>query len=67
MNTTFADIMLSWGKFTVGKALFDLEALRTETDVTVKGRFFRYPNMGWWWVHLVALTAVYSLGHVIWR
>jgi len=67
MNTTCADIMLSWGKFIAGKALFDLEPLRAETDLTIRGRFFRYPNMGWWWVHLIVLTAVYALGHIIWR
>ncbi|MFP4081816.1 MAG: hypothetical protein ACLFVG_03550 [Candidatus Aminicenantes bacterium] len=37
------------------------------TDMPHRGKFFRYPNMGWWWVHLVALSAVYALGHFIWR
>lgn len=62
LNTTLADIAILWGKFAVGKALFDLEFLKSDTDVAPKGRFFRYPNMGWWWVHLVALTIVYTVG-----
>jgi len=67
LNTLFADILILWGKFAVGKALFDLEFLRSDTDVVARGRFFRYPNMGWWWVHLAALTAVYALGKFIWK
>ncbi len=67
LNTTFADIMILWGKFSLGKTLFDLEFLRSDTDVLVKGRFFRYPNMGWWWAHLVALAAVYTLGKILWK
>jgi len=67
LNTLFADIMILWGKFSVGKALFDLEFLRSDTDVAAKGRFFRYPKMGWWWVHLVALSTVYTLGKILWK
>ena len=67
VNTTFADIMVLWGKFVLGKALFDLEHLKTDTDVTAKGHFFRYPNMGWWWVHLVTLSVVYYLGNALWK
>lgn len=67
LNTLFADILILWGKFSVGKALFDLEFLRSDADVVAKGRFFRYPNMGWWWVHLAALTAVYTLGKILWK
>ena len=67
LNTTFAAIMILWGKFSLGKTLFDLEFLRSDTDVLVKGRFFRYPNMGWWWVHLIALAAVYTLGKILWK
>ena len=66
-NSLIADISLLWGKFAVGKALFDLEFLKSETDTAVKGRFFRYPNMGWWWAHLFALAAVYALGNIFWK
>jgi hypothetical protein len=67
VKTLFADIGLLWGKFAIGKALFDLEILRSETDVAGQGRFLRYPNMGWWWVHLFALAAVYTLGNIFWK
>jgi hypothetical protein len=67
LNTLFADIMILWGKFAVGKALFDLEFLKSEADAAAKGRFFRYPNMGWWWVHLFGASAVYVLGNIFWR
>jgi hypothetical protein len=67
MNTTFADIALLWGKFSIGKALFDLDRLKSDTESTPKGRFWRYPNMGWWWVHLLGLSIIYALGNIIWK
>jgi hypothetical protein len=67
LNTTLADIALLWGKFAVGKNLFDLQFLHADTDAVPGGRFFRYPNMGWWWVHLVGLSAVYALGNIFWQ
>lgn len=67
LNSSFASIAILWGKFTAGKALFDLEYLKSEADVATKGRFFRYPNMGWWWVHLFAIAIVYALGNIFWK
>jgi hypothetical protein len=67
LNTTFADIALLWAKFAVGNAIFGLEHLRSETDTAAKGRFFRYPNTGWWGVHLLALTIIYYLGNILWK
>ena len=67
LNTTFADIALLWGKFAVGKALFDLEYFKSDIDTVPKGRFFRYPNMGWWWIHLLGLSAIYALGKILWK
>ncbi len=67
INTTFADIALLWGKFAVGKALFDLDHLKSDTDTISKGRFLRYPNIGWWWVHLLGLSTIYALGNIIWK
>lgn len=67
LNTTFADIVILWGKFALGKALFELEFLKSDADKAAKGRFLRYPNMGWWWVHLFALTIVYTLGNIFWK
>lgn len=67
VNTTLADIFLLWGKFAAGKALFDLHLLRSAADTAPRGRFFRYPNMGWWWVHLFGMAVVYALGNILWR
>jgi hypothetical protein len=66
-NSMLPDIAFLWGKFAVGKALFDLDLIRTDQDVQPKGRYFRYPNTGWWLVHLAALSAVYALGHLLWK
>jgi hypothetical protein len=61
------DIVLLWGKFVFGKAIFDLDFLKSDQDVQPKGRYFRYPNTGWWLVHLVLLSLVYALGHLLWK
>jgi hypothetical protein len=66
-NTLLADIVVLSTNFILGKVLFELEMLKNEETRARKGRFFRYPNMGWWFVHLVSLSAVYLLGHVLWR
>jgi hypothetical protein len=67
LNTLFADICLAWAKFAVGKALYDLEYLKSDADTVSKGRYFRYPNLGWWLVHLIGLTAVYAAGNILWK
>ncbi len=67
LNTTFADIALLWAKFAAGKALFDLERLKSDADTLPKGRFLRYPNMGWWWIHLLGLSTLYVLGNILWK
>ena len=66
-KTLLADIAILWAKFVVGKALFELELSKQLADHVRKGRFFRYPNMGWWWVHVVALSVVFTLGYLIWK
>jgi hypothetical protein len=67
LNTTLGDIMVLWGKFFVGKALFDLEFFGYDAKLERKGRPLRYPNMGWWAVHFAGASVVYWLGHIIWR
>ena len=66
-KSLLADIVMLCGKFAIGKALFELDLFRTAEGAARKGRFFRYPNMGWWWLHLVALSIVYALGNLLWR
>jgi hypothetical protein len=66
-NTLFPDVVILLTNFILGKALFELEMLKTEETRARQGRYFRYPNMGWWFVHLVSLSAVYLLGHLLWK
>lgn len=65
LKTTFPDILMLWGKFFVGKALFDLEVFGYSKTAEKKGISYRYPNLGWWYVHLVAVAAVYCAGHLL--
>jgi hypothetical protein len=67
MNTLLADILILWGKFFIGKSIFDLEFLGYDAVREKKGKTFRYPNMGWWFVHLAAVSIVYYLGFMLWR
>ncbi len=67
LTTLFADIAILWGRFAIGKAIFELELLKSDADTAVKGNFFRFSHMGWWLVHLFALSAVYALGNIFWK
>lgn len=67
INTTIADIAILWGKFAIGKAIYDLEFLHNDNETHPKGRFIRYPNMGFWLIHLAVLSAVYALGNILWK
>ncbi|WAC07524.1 MAG: hypothetical protein OS130_15115 [Thermodesulfobacteriota bacterium] len=66
-NTTFPDIVIVGSKFFIGKSLFDLETFGYDPDRARLGKTYRYPNMGWWLVHLVTVSTVYSLGNILWR
>jgi len=68
LGTLLADIILLWGKFAVGKALYDLDPVISRPDTQISsGRFFRFPNMGFWFAHLVTLTVVYLIGSYFWK
>ena len=68
LGTCLPDILMLWGKFAVGKALFDLDPVINRPDAPISsGRFFRFPNIGFWFVHLVTLTAVYLIGSYFWK
>jgi len=60
------DILIVWGKFLVGKALFDLESFGYDPERPKAGLTYRYPNMGWWLIHLAAVSTVYTLGNLLW-
>jgi hypothetical protein len=68
LGTCLPDILMLWGKFAVGKALFDLDPVISRPDAPMRsGRFFRFPNMGFWFAHIVTLTAVYLIGSYFWK
>jgi hypothetical protein len=67
LNTTLADILILWGKFFIGKSIFDLEFFGYDASKEKKGKTYRYPNIGWWLVHLAAVSIVYYLGNILWR
>jgi hypothetical protein len=68
LGTCLPDILMLWGKFAVGKALFDLDPVINRPDAPMSsGRFFRFPNMGFWFVHVFTLTAVYIIGGYLWK
>lgn len=66
-GTLFADILILWTVFCIGKVIFELETFGYADDKEKKGVTYRYPNMGWWFVHLITLSTVYTLGHFLWR
>ena len=64
-QTLFADVVILFTKFFLGKSLFELEMFKT-IDASVRhGRIWRYPNMGWWGVHFLAMSLVYVLGNIV--
>ena len=69
LKSLFGDILILWTSLYIGKLIFDLEITRPENleSDRQKGSFLRYPNMGYWAVHTFALSAVYTLGHFLWK
>jgi hypothetical protein len=68
LGTLLADIVMLWGKFAIGKAIFEMEITINHPEDTVRsGRFFRFPNMGFWLAHAVTLTVVYIIGNYFWK
>ena len=67
LKTTLADILILSGKLFLGKAIFDLETRGYDATLLMAGKWWRYPCLGWWLIHFVAIAAVYALGNLIWR
>ena len=67
LKTTFPDILILWGKFFIGKVLFDCEVFGYNKTGEKKGVSYRYPNLGWWYVHLIAVAVIYYAGHLLGR
>jgi hypothetical protein len=69
LETMLADIFILWTSLFIGKLIFELELTGPESIQKTRpgGRFLRYPNMGYWGVHLAGLSVVYILGHYLWK
>ena len=66
-NLIFPDIFILWAKFALGYAIFYLEMFKIDSSFKPGWRTIRYPNFGYWVVHLVAFSIVYALGNILWR
>ncbi len=66
LKSMVIDILIVWGKFFIGNALFELETFGYDADRPKAGISYRYPNMGWWLIHLAAVSLVYYLGNRLW-
>jgi hypothetical protein len=64
LMTVVPDIIILFTKFMVGKALFDLHLSQLDKEIPLKVKPLRYPNLGWWIVHFVAISVVYSIGAI---
>ena len=67
VGTLLADILILLTNFLLGKALFELNLFAAIDGKVRHSRFWRYPNMGWWWVHLFTLTLAYTAGNILWK
>ena len=65
-TTLFCDILTLWVRFIIGKAVFELEFFAMESDAP-GGKYWRYPALGFWIVHIAAISVIYGIGHLIGR
>ncbi len=68
MRPLYPDLAFLLSKFVIGRAIFEFELYQNlDTQMSAPGwKIIRYPNMGFWYVHLVVLSVVYALGHMLW-
>lgn len=67
-NNLTPDIAILIGKFIVGYVIFRLEFSAMDAPLHNPGwKWIRYPNMGYWAVHLAVMSVVYYLGNLLWR
>ena len=61
------DILIVWSKFLIGHVLFGLEMYGFNASRRKVGITYRYPNLGFWLIHLAGVSVVYFLGNYFWR
>ncbi|HUT75315.1 MAG TPA: hypothetical protein VM221_10850 [Armatimonadota bacterium] len=64
-RSLFADCAILAGDFFVGKALYDLYT--GPRPLAGVRQWLQFLNPGWWLVHTIGITAIYSLGRILWR
>lgn len=68
IHPLWPDIIILWSKFFIGRAIFCYEVYPPDSNPKVRGLgLIRYPNLGYWFVHLAAWSVVYFLGQYLWR
>lgn len=69
LGTLLPDILILWSILFIGKLIFEIEITNVNNldSLRHKGRFFRYPNFGYWLVHLAGLSIMYFLGNLLWK
>ena len=68
LRPLWPDILMLWAKFFIGRAIFCLEVYPMDSNPHVKGwNLIRYPQLGFWFVHLIMWSVVYFLGSYFWR
>jgi len=64
----YPHLALVTAKFFIGWAIFQVSLFNLEGEARHTGwRTIRYPNLGFWFVHLCSLSLVYWLGNILWR
>lgn len=66
LKSMLIGILIVWGKFFFGKALFESETFGYDPNRPRGGITYRYPNMAWWLILLVGVSFVYSCGNRLW-
>ncbi len=67
LGTTLPDIPIVWGSSSWARRLFRIWRSWDIMPTSRRKVSPRYPNLGWWLVHLIAVSAVYWAGNVLWR
>ncbi|MDQ7827091.1 MAG: hypothetical protein RDV48_30115 [Candidatus Eremiobacteraeota bacterium] len=67
LSSTFCDSLILFGKFFVGKEIFDHYYPERTRDDWKYPQGFRYLHNGWWLVHFAGITLVYIIGVLIFK
>ena len=67
LNTTLPDSLILFSKFMIAKAIFEsYYPERAELNCKFP-QTFRFLFDGWWFIHFIAIAAIYSLGVILFK